>query len=309
GDRRLVAVPDEHAGGGEGSSEGPRPEGRRDRLARHVDDLGEDEEPRLRHEVAVVDLHAEGAGPAGDLLRRDAGQLEGVRHHEQAVEGLVRAVPRQRSAAVLQADPLLEDAHCRLRQRSEGLHGLHEVAAGLDTAQGLEARSAGVRRRIGGALWRHQPLKALALLSPPVLAFTLVYIAALAALFVSAFWTGDPFTSLTIHSWTLDNFPEPWNEPTYPTLAPRPVPIPVALRTISIAAAVTITDAIIAFPFAYYMARIAKPHTRAILFVLVLLPLWASYLARVYAWRLILNSNGLLNWTLGKLGLPPANIA
>jgi putative spermidine/putrescine transport system permease protein len=157
-----------------------------------------------------------------------------------------------------------------------------------------------VRRRNGGALWRHQPLKALALLSPPVLAFTLVYIAALAALFVSAFWTVDPFTSLTIHSWTLDNFRELWNDPTYRT---------VALRTISIAAAVTITDAIIAFPFAYYMARIAKPHTRAILFVLVLLPLWASYLARVYAWRLILNSNGLLNWTLGKLGLPPANIA
>ena len=157
-----------------------------------------------------------------------------------------------------------------------------------------------MRRRIGGALWRHQPLKALALLSPPVLAFTLVYIAALAALFVSAFWTVDPFTSLTIHSWTLDNFRELWNEPTYRT---------VALRTISIAAAVTITDAIIAFPFAYYMARIAKPHTRAILFVLVLLPLWASYLARVYAWRLILNSNGLLNWTLDKLGLPPANIA
>jgi putative spermidine/putrescine transport system permease protein len=173
------------------------------------------------------------------------------------------------------------------------------VAAGLDTAQGL-TRGNGVRRRLGGALWRHQPPKALALLSPPVLAFTLVYIAALVALFVSAFWTVDPFTSLTIHSWTLDNFRQLWSEPTYRR---------VALRTISIAAAVTITDAIIAFPFAYYMARIAKPHTRAILFVLVLLPLWASYLARVYAWRLILNSNGLLNWTLEKVGLPPANIA
>jgi putative spermidine/putrescine transport system permease protein len=157
-----------------------------------------------------------------------------------------------------------------------------------------------VRRRFGGALWRHQPLKGLAQLAPPVLAFTLVYIAALGALFVSAFWTVDPFTSLTIHSWTLDNFRQLWNESTYRT---------VALRTISIAAAVTVTDAIIAFPFAYYMARIARPHTRAILFVLVLLPLWASYLARVYAWRLILNSNGLLNWTLHKLGLPSANIA
>ncbi|MFL5929403.1 MAG: ABC transporter permease [Gaiellaceae bacterium] len=173
------------------------------------------------------------------------------------------------------------------------------MAAGLDTAQGLN-RGVGVRRRFGGALWRHQPLKGLALLSPPVLAFTLVYLAALAALFVSAFWTVDPFTSLTIHSWTLDNFRQLWNESTYRT---------VALRTISIAAAVTVTDAIIAFPFAYFMARIARPHTRAILFVLVLLPLWASYLARVYAWRLILNSNGLLNWTLHKLGLPSANIA
>ena len=157
-----------------------------------------------------------------------------------------------------------------------------------------------MRRRIGGALFRRPALRGFSLLSPPVLAFAVVYIAALVALFVSAFWTVDPFTSLTVHSWTLDNFRQLWSEPTYRN---------VAIRTISIAAAVTITDAIIAFPFAYFMARLASPHMRAILFVLVLLPLWASYLARVYAWRLILNSNGLLNWTLGLLGLPPANIA
>jgi len=157
-----------------------------------------------------------------------------------------------------------------------------------------------VRRRLGGALWRHPFMKGLTLLSPPVLAFTLVYVAALAALFVSAFWTVDPFTSLTIHSWTADNFRELWNVATYHT---------VALRTVSIAAAVTVTDAAIAFPFAYYMARVASPRMRAVLFVLVLLPLWASYLARVYAWRLILNSSGLLNWTLHGLGLPSAGIA
>src|SRR4051794_38203203 len=164
----------------------------------------------------------------------------------------------------------------------------------------LSRRGDGVRRRIGGALFRRPALRGFSLLSPPVLAFLVVYIAALVALFVSAFWTVDPFTSLTVHSWTLDNFRQLWNEPTYRN---------VALRTVTIAAAVTIADAIIAFPFAYYMARIAAPHTRAILFVLVLLPLWASYLARIYAWRLILNSNGLLNWTLDRLGLPPANIA
>jgi putative spermidine/putrescine transport system permease protein len=149
-------------------------------------------------------------------------------------------------------------------------------------------------------LWRRPWLKGLSLLAPPVLAFVLVYIAALAALFVSAFWGVDPFTSKLIHSWSLDNFRTLWDEPTYRH---------VAFRTIWIAAAVTVTDAIIAFPFAYFMARVASGRTRAILFVLVLLPLWASYLARVYAWRLILNSDGLLNWSLHKVGLPSAGIA
>jgi putative spermidine/putrescine transport system permease protein len=153
---------------------------------------------------------------------------------------------------------------------------------------------------LGGALWRHPFLKGLSVLLPPTGAFLAVYIAALVALFVSAFWTVDSFTGVTIHHWTLDNFRELWSGGVYHT---------VALRTITIAAAVTITDAIIAFPFAYYMARVATPRVRAVLFVLVLLPLWASYLARVYSWRLILNSNGLLNWTLDKLGLPQANIA
>ena len=70
----------------------------------------------------------------------------------------------------------------------------------------------------------------------------------------------------------------------------------------------TITDALIAIPFAYFMARLASRRTRAVLFVLVLLPLWASYLARVYAWQLILNHDGLLNWSLRQVGLPAANI-
>jgi putative spermidine/putrescine transport system permease protein len=177
------------------------------------------------------------------------------------------------------------------------------MAAGLDAAQGLEPDSQpgqGASRRLGGALWRRPWLKALALLAPPSGVFLAVYIAALVALFVSAFWSVDPFTGLTLHTWTLDNFRELWNGETYRT---------VALRTIGIAAAVTIADAIIAFPFAYFMARVASPRMRGLLFVLVLLPLWASYLARVYAWRLILNSDGLLNWTLDKVGLPPANIA
>jgi putative spermidine/putrescine transport system permease protein len=133
-----------------------------------------------------------------------------------------------------------------------------------------------------------------------MLFFVAIYIAALVALFVSAFWTVDSFTGALVHEWTLDNFRTLWTEDVYRR---------VALRTILMAAAVTITDAIVAFPFAYFMARLAGPGTRATLFVLVLLPLWASYLARVYAWRLILANDGLLNWSLEKVGLPSANVA
>jgi putative spermidine/putrescine transport system permease protein len=149
-------------------------------------------------------------------------------------------------------------------------------------------------------LWRRRWLKGVSLLAPPVLAFLVVYVAALVALFISSLWTVDPFTSETIHHWTFDNFRELWHGAVYRN---------VALRTVTIAAAVTVTDALIAFPFAYFMARVASRRTRALLFVLVLLPLWASYLARVYAWRLILNSHGLLNWSLHGIGLPSANIA
>jgi putative spermidine/putrescine transport system permease protein len=148
--------------------------------------------------------------------------------------------------------------------------------------------------------YSHPWLRALGLLGPPVGAFAFFYVAAHAVLFVSAFWGVDAFTGELVHRWTADNFHTLWHESTYRT---------VALRTIGIAAAVTVTDAVIAFPFAYFMARLAAPRIRALLFVLVLLPLWASYLARVYSWRLILNSDGLLNWSLHKAGLPSAGIA
>jgi len=138
-------------------------------------------------------------------------------------------------------------------------------------------------------------LRATALLSAPLAWFLLIYIAALVVLFISAFWSLDPLSGKIVHSWTLQNFRDIFGNETYRT---------IALRTIAMAALVTITDALIAFPFAYYMARIAKPRTRTLLFVLVLLPLWSSYLARIYAWRLVLAQDGILNWSLTKVGLP-----
>jgi putative spermidine/putrescine transport system permease protein len=143
-------------------------------------------------------------------------------------------------------------------------------------------------------------VRAAATLSPPVLAFVLIYVAALAVLFVSAFWQVDPFTGDLVRHWTTDNFRTLWDSSAYRHIAGR---------TIGIAAAVTITDALVAFPFAYFMARLASRRTRALLFVAVLLPLWSSYLVRVYAWRLMLNSNGVINWSLGKLHLPELGVA
>ena len=114
---------------------------------------------------------------------------------------------------------------------------------------------------------------------------TLIYIAALAALFVYAFWGVDSFTGKVVHAWSLDNFRQIFESGPFRG---------VVWRTVYIAAAVTATCAVLAFPFAYFMARLASPRVRAMLFVLVLLPLWSSYLVRVYAWKVIL-ANGF-NW-------------
>ena len=158
----------------------------------------------------------------------------------------------------------------------------------------------GARLRLSALLWRHPRVKLALLLAAPVLAFAVVYLGALVSLFISAFWQVDAFTAKVIHTWTLDNFRTLWNDHTYWRITGR---------TIGIAAAVTVTDVVLAFPLAYFMARLASRRTRAALFVLVLLPLWSSYLVRIYAWRTILAKNGALNWALNAIGLPDANLA
>jgi putative spermidine/putrescine transport system permease protein len=163
---------------------------------------------------------------------------------------------------------------------------------------GAPVRSA--RLRLSAALWRRPWLKVALLLALPVLAFLLIYLGSLAALFVSSFWQVDAFTGKVVHTWTLDNFRSLIDDKIYRE---------IAFRTITIAAAVTVTDAVLAFPLAYFMARLAPPRLRAVLFVLVLLPLWSSYLVRIYSWRLILAKQGALNWALNGIGLPDAGLA
>jgi len=148
-------------------------------------------------------------------------------------------------------------------------------------------------------LWRRPWLRSAVLLVPPLAWFVLIYLTSLALLLVTAFWTIDTFTSQIVQVWNLDNFRVILTEPTYRLIIGR---------TVGLAALVTITDAVLAFPFAYFMARVASRRTQTILFAAVLLPLWASYLARVYSWILILNHSGILNWSLQSIGLPPPNI-
>jgi putative spermidine/putrescine transport system permease protein len=128
----------------------------------------------------------------------------------------------------------------------------------------------------------------------PMGLFVVVYLGSLLVLLMASVWNVDPFTSQVVHTFTLDNFRRLFNEDVYRT---------VAWRTIKMAAFVTVADALLAFPIAYYMARVASPRTRNLLVVAVLMPLWASYLVKAYAWRTILSGEGVLNWALHPLGL------
>jgi putative spermidine/putrescine transport system permease protein len=148
-------------------------------------------------------------------------------------------------------------------------------------------------------LWRHPRLRVTALLALPAIWFVAFYLLALAAMFVSSLHTVDDLSGQILPGWTLANFRILAGDWTYGR---------IALRTVGIALSVTITDGLLAWPFAYVMARHAGPRLRATLMALVMLPLWSSYLARVYAWRLILAHDGALNWVLHGLGLPTASI-
>ena len=156
-----------------------------------------------------------------------------------------------------------------------------------------------LRSRVSAALFRRPWLRAGLLLSVPGAWFVLIYLAALCLLFLSALWSVNSLTGAIEHSWTLENFETLVKVPAYRT---------IALRTIGIAAAVTVTDIVLAVPFAFFAARIAPRRLRAVLFVAILIPLWSSYLARVFAWRLILAKDGVLNYFLERIGLGQINV-
>jgi putative spermidine/putrescine transport system permease protein len=177
--------------------------------------------------------------------------------------------------------------------------GRRPVALTTAAGPGTGAAHQGTWSRVTWALWRRPWARATMLLTPPLAWFVLIYLAALAVLLVTAFWQINPFTTNIERVWSLGNLH---------TIAASPAYRGIILRTVGMAAAVTLTDAVVAFPFAYFMARVASGRTRTILFMAILLPLWASYLAKVYSWLLIFTHDGILDWSLGKIGLSQAHL-
>lgn len=133
------------------------------------------------------------------------------------------------------------------------------------------------------------------LLALPLAWLVVVYLGSLFILLLNAFWTSDPFTGkVNPFDWSLAAFEQIIGNDVYRT---------IASRTLGMAALVTVTDAVLAFPIAYYMARIASPRMRGLLVVAVLLPLWASYLVKIFAWRTVFLGNGLVAWLLAPFGV------
>lgn len=156
---------------------------------------------------------------------------------------------------------------------------------GVDRGQGLT---------LSATLHRHPGLRLGLLLTPPMLWLGVAYLGALGALFITSLWGQDSFTGEVQRVWTLDNFRDLFQLEVYRT---------ITLRTLGTAALVTIVDAVVAFPIALYMAKVASPRVQRLLVIAVLMPLWASYLVKAFAWRGMLSEGGLVSWLAAPFGL------
>jgi len=155
----------------------------------------------------------------------------------------------------------------------------------------VERRS--LSRSLSDALYRRPRLLLALLLGPPLLWLGVVYVGSLLALLVQSFFALDPFTGLVVYQPTLATYRELLS----------PANLDIILRSAAMAALVTVAAALVAFPIAYYAARYARGRWKAFFYLAVMLPLWSSYLVRVYAWKLILAKEGILTWLATKLGL------
>lgn len=162
-------------------------------------------------------------------------------------------------------------------------------------AAALEAPRERLSRRISDFLFKRPRTLILLLLGAPLLWIGVVYVGSLLALLVQSFFSIDEFTGRVVYEFTFKTYAE----------LLRPSNLDIILRTVIMATCVTISGAIIAFPIAYYAARYARGRIKALFYIAVMLPLWSSYLVRVYAWKLILANEGVLNWGVEQVGLSP----
>jgi putative spermidine/putrescine transport system permease protein len=152
-----------------------------------------------------------------------------------------------------------------------------------------------VSRRLAAFFYRRPAVALGALLFLPLAWLGIVYVGSLLALLLQSFFHLDDFTGRVVREPGLATYRELFRRSNLDILA----------RTVAMAAAVTVADAVLAFPVAYYLARYARGRMRAFVTLAVLLPLWSSYLVRVYAWKLILAREGVLSYVLERLGLTP----
>jgi putative spermidine/putrescine transport system permease protein len=148
-------------------------------------------------------------------------------------------------------------------------------------------------QRFSTYLYQRPRLVLALLLGPPLLYMVVVYLGSLVALLLNSFFRLDGFTGQVVREFTLA---------TYAQLL-QPANLDIIARTTTMAASVTVADVLIAFPLAYYMAKLASTRLKSILYLGVMLPLWSSYLVRVYAWKLILAKEGILSWFINLLHL------
>ncbi len=153
--------------------------------------------------------------------------------------------------------------------------------------------SGGMRGALSDLFWRRPQLLLLLMLLPPVLWLGIVYIGSLFALLAQSFFSIDEFSGLINRQFTLKTYGDLF----------QAANLDIILRTVTMAALVTLASAVVAFPIAYYAARYARGRWKALFYLGIMLPLWSSYLVKIYAWKLILAKEGILTWLLAKLNL------
>jgi putative spermidine/putrescine transport system permease protein len=160
------------------------------------------------------------------------------------------------------------------------------------TTAHVPAPASSFLRRVSTYFYRRPRLSLFVTLALPMFWLVIVYLGSLLALVVQSFYGVDSFTGQVTNQLTLDNY----------RLLLQPANIDIIVRTVTMAALVTVAAVPLAYPLAYYMARYASPRLKMILYVLILLPLWSSYLVRVYAWKLILAQEGIVSWFAAATG-------